>query len=179
MSAEGLTVWLTGLPAAGKTTLGDAVAEALVANGHTVDRLDGDVLRARISADLGFSAADREENVRRAGDLAADTAGEGTIVVASLISPYAGGRSRVRESHAARGLGFVEVFVDTPVAECRRRDPRGLYARADRHEVENVTGVDDPYEPPITPEVHVHPGPETVRECTEAVVAAVNARLRP
>ncbi len=179
MTTTGLTVWLTGLSAAGKTTLGDAVAAALRADGHAVERLDGDALRARVSADLGFGPADRAENVRRAGELAARAANEGTIVVVSLISPYASGRTEIRESHNLQGLGFVEVFVDTPLTECRRRDPRGLYARAERHEVTNVTGVDDPYEPPEKPEVHVHPGPETVPQCVAAVCAAVDALLRP
>ena len=179
MSSPGLTVWMTGLPAAGKTTLGDAVAAALRGEGHAVERLDGDALRAGVSADLGFSAADRDENVRRAGELTARSAGEGAIVVASLVSPYAAGRMHVRELHAAARLVFIEVFVDTPLQECQRRDPRGLYARAERREVANVTGVDDPYEPPDAPEVHVHPGPETVEQCVSAVVAAVNARLRP
>ncbi len=179
MSSPGLTVWLTGLPAAGKTTLGDALAAELRAAGHTVDRLDGDALRASVSSDLGFSAADRDENVRRAGELAARSASDGAIVVASLVSPYAAGRTSVREVHSARGIAFVEVFVDTPLQECQRRDPRGLYARAERREIANVTGVDDPYEPPDRPEVRVHPGPETVEQCVAAVCAAVDSRLRP
>jgi adenylyl-sulfate kinase len=179
LTPTGLTVWLTGLSAAGKTTLGDAVAAALRADGHAVERLDGDALRARVSADLGFGPADRAENVRRAGELAARAANDGTIVVASLISPYAAGRTEIREAHERQGLGFVEVFVDTPLTECRRRDPRGLYARAERREITHVTGVDDPYEPPDGAEVHVHPGPETVEQCVAAVCAAVDARLRP
>jgi bifunctional enzyme CysN/CysC len=179
LTTTGLTVWLTGLSAAGKTTLADAVAAALSADGRAVERLDGDALRAHISADLGFGPADRVENVRRAGELAARAANDGAIVVVSLISPYASGRTEIRRAHDRQGLGFVEVFVDTPLTECRRRDPRGLYARSDRREIANVSGVDDPYEPPDAPEVHVHPGPETVPQCVAAVCAAVTERLRP
>jgi adenylyl-sulfate kinase len=169
----GMTIWLTGLPAAGKTTLGDAVAAALASAGLLVSRLDGDVLREGLCSDLGFSLADRAENNRRAGHVAALIAETGAIVIASFISPYAADRQRIRDLHKARGIGFVEVFVDTPVQECRRRDPRGLYARADRHEVEHVTGVDDPYERPTEPELHVHPGPESVADCVSKVAATV------
>jgi bifunctional enzyme CysN/CysC len=179
LTTTGLTVWLTGLSAAGKTTLADAVAAALSADGHAVERLDGDALRAHVSADLGFGPADRAENVRRAGELAARAANDGAIVVVSLISPYVSGRTEIRQTHHRQGLGFVEVFVDTPLTECRRSDPRGLYARSDRREIANVSGVDDPYEPPDAPEVHVHPGPETVPQCVAAVCAAVTERLRP
>jgi bifunctional enzyme CysN/CysC len=177
--STGLTVWLTGLSAAGKTTLGDAVAEALRANGHAVERLDGDALRARVSADLGYGPADRAENVRRAGELAAQMASAGTIVVVSLISPFAAGRNQIREAHRQQGLAFLEVFVDTPLEECRRRDPNGLYARAERSEIANMSGVDDPYETPDAPEVHVRPGPESVEQCVGTVLTAVQARLRP
>jgi adenylyl-sulfate kinase len=168
-----LTVWLTGLPAAGKTTLGDAVAAALGDDGHRAARIDGDVLRRGLCSDLGFSAADREENVRRAAHVAAMIAASGTVVVVSLVSPYRSGRGIAREIHTERGLEFIEVFVDTALAECRRRDPRGLY----RAQVSNLTGVDDPYEPPDQPDIHVHPGPQTVDESTAAVLEVVAARM--
>jgi bifunctional enzyme CysN/CysC len=179
LTLTGLTVWLTGLSAAGKTTLADAVAEALREQGLAVERLDGDALRARVSADLGFGPADRAENVRRAGELAVRTAHAGTIAVVSLISPYAAGRRQIREAHSRQGLGFIEVFVDTPLAECQRRDPDGLYARAERNQIANMSGLDDPYEAPVGAEVHVRPGPESVEHCVAAVLTAVRARLRP
>jgi adenylyl-sulfate kinase len=168
-----LTVWLTGLPAAGKTTLGDAVAAALSDDGHRTVRIDGDVLRRGLCSDLGFSAADREENVRRAAHVGAIIAASGTVVVVSLVSPYRSGRQLARRIHEERELGFIEVFVDTDLEECRRRDPRGLY----RAQVSNLTGVDDPYEPPDRPDVHVHPGPQTVAESTAAVLEVATARL--
>jgi bifunctional enzyme CysN/CysC len=172
-----LTVWLTGLPAAGKTTIGDALAAELIAAGQRTFRLDGDVLRTGLCSDLGFSLADRHENIRRAGHVAAMIAQSGAVVVASLISPYEDGRALVRELHAERGLGFVEVFVDTPFEECRLRDPRGLYARAARAEISGLTGYDDPYEEPAGAEVHLHPATETVEQCTARVMQALGARL--
>lgn len=168
-----LTIWLTGLPAAGKTTLGDAMAVSLNEDGVPATRIDGDVLRLGLCSDLGFSAADREENVRRAAHVAAMIAATGTVVVVSLVSPYRSGRRVAREIHSERGLGFIEVFVDTELGECQRRDPRGLY----RARVSNMTGVDDPYEPPESPEVHVRPGPQTVAECAAAVLEVAVPRL--
>jgi adenylyl-sulfate kinase len=171
-----MTVWLTGLPAAGKTTIGDALGARLTEAGLRIYRLDGDVLRVGLCSDLGFSDTDRHENLRRAGHIAVMLAHTGTIVIASLISPYTADRTLVR-LHDEQGFDFIEVFVDTPLTECQRRDPRGLYARAERDEVSHVTGVDDPYEPPTDAEVHVHPAAETIEESTEKVWQAVAARL--
>jgi adenylyl-sulfate kinase len=172
-----LTVWLTGLPAAGKTTIGDALAAELETAVWRPFRLDGDVLRKGLCADLGYGIADRDENVRRAGHVAAMLAQSEMIVVASLISPFSAGRELVRDLHNRLGLGFVEVFVDTPVHECRRRDPRGLYARAARGEITGLTGYDDPYEEPANPDVHLHPAIETVEQCTARVMLALEGRL--
>jgi adenylyl-sulfate kinase len=176
--ARGVTVWLTGLPAAGKTTIGDAVATEVRARGRRAFRLDGDVLRRGLCSDLGFSDADRHENVRRAGHVAVMLAESGAIVIVSLISPYTDSRANVRAMHDAEGIEFIEVFVDTPLEECQRRDPRGLYAKAQRAELVHVTGLDDPYEPPTDPEVHVYPAPETIEESAGKVLRALDARLR-
>lgn len=175
----GLTIWLTGMPAAGKTTIGDALDRQLTAEGHTTSRLDGDVLRTGLCSDLGFSIEDRHENVRRAGHVALILAQAGAIVIVSLISPYRDSRVLVREMHSQRGVDFIEVFVDTPLTECQRRDPRGLYAKAKRHELAHMTGMDDPYEPPEAPDVHVHPARESISESTTKVLSALYARLRP
>ena len=173
--ARGATVWLTGLPAAGKTTTGDAVAEGLEARGYVTYRLDGDVLRRTLSSDLGFDAASRQENVRRAASVARILAEAGVLVIASFISPYRSARDQARELHASADLPFVEVYLDTPLAECERRDPRGLYARARRGEITGFTGVDDPYEPPQAPEVTLHTEVQSIAEAAGAVLEAVLA----
>jgi len=171
-----VTVWLTGLPSAGKTTTGDAVAGALTERGFACYRLDGDVLRATISSDLGFDPADRDENVRRAGHLALLLADAGVLVVASIVSPYAAGRREARRLHEASGIDFLEVYLDTPLDVCERRDPRGLYARARRGELTLVTGIDDPYEPPVKPDLVVHPSQDDGSAVAERVLDAVLAR---
>lgn len=153
----GATVWITGLPSAGKSTLGTAVEEALVAAGRSAYLLDGDDLRRGLCGDLGFERADREENVRRVGELARLLADAGTIAIAALVSPYAEMRAHVRDRHRQDGLGFFEVFVDTPVQVCAERDPKGLYARAYAGTLEGFTGVDDPYQPPLAPELRITP----------------------
>jgi bifunctional enzyme CysN/CysC len=172
-----VTIWLTGLPAAGKTTIGDAVAAHVTAAGRRAFRLDGDVLRLGLCSDLGYSDEDRHENVRRAGHVAVMLAESGAIVVVSLISPYADSRAHVRAMHDAQHIQFLEVFVDTPLEECRRRDPRGLYAKAARAEITHMTGLDDPYEPPTTPDVHVHPADETIEESAGKVLEVLAHRL--
>jgi bifunctional enzyme CysN/CysC len=172
-SARGATVWLTGLPAAGKTTIASAVAGRLVEAGYVSYRLDGDALRRTLSADLGFDAASRHENVRRVAHVARLLADAGLLVVASLISPYRVDRQAARELHQAAGLPFLEVYADTPLSVCERRDPRGLYARARRGELTGVTGVDDPYEPPAAPEVTLHPAVQSVDAASGEVVVAL------
>jgi adenylyl-sulfate kinase len=140
LGQTGATVWLTGLPASGKSTLACALEDALVRAGRGALRLDGDNVRHGLCADLGFSAADRAENIRRVGEAALLLAEAGTVAVVCLVSPYAADRARVRARHAAAGLGFLEVWVSTPLAECERRDPKGLYARARRGEITGMTG---------------------------------------
>jgi adenylyl-sulfate kinase len=169
LGARGATVWITGLPSAGKSTLGAAVEEALIEAGRGAYLLDGDDLRRGLCDDLGFARADREENVRRVGELARLLADSGTVAIAALVSPYAEMRSHVRARHLADGLQFFEVFMDTPVKLCAERDPKGLYARAYAGELDGFTGVDDPYQPPGAPDLRITP--------ERALASAVDAVL--
>ncbi|MDH6130588.1 adenylyl-sulfate kinase, partial [Kitasatospora sp. GP82] len=151
----GATVWLTGLPSAGKTTLAFAVAERLRAQGHRVEVLDGDEIREFLSRGLGFSREDRHTNVTRIGFVAEKLAANGVKVLAPVIAPYADSRAAVRERHAASGTVFVEVHVATSVEVCSQRDVKGLYARQAAGEISGLTGVDDPYEAPEHPELRL------------------------
>ena len=144
----GVTVWITGLPASGKTTLATALAEALSGSGRRPLLLDGDVVRRGLNADLGYSDEDRGEVTRRLGEVALLAACQGHDVIVAAISPSASGRAEVRRRHAEAGIGFFEVFLDTPIEECERRDPKGLYAAARRGDVKQFTGVSSPYERP-------------------------------
>lgn len=157
LDARGATVWITGLPSSGKSTLGAAVEERLVERGRAGYLLDGDNLRCGLCSDLGFAREDREENVRRVGELALLLADSGAVAIAAVVSPYAEMRDHVRERHEQDGLPFFEVFVDTPVRVCAERDPKGLYARAYAGDLDGFTGVDDPYQPPERPHLRVTP----------------------
>ncbi|MBK1785468.1 adenylyl-sulfate kinase [Prauserella cavernicola] len=154
---RGATIWLTGLPGSGKSTVAVELERRLVALGRSAYLLDGDNLRHGLNSDLGFSPRDRAENVRRAGEVAALFADAGVVAVVSLISPYRAGREEVRALHERAGLPFVEVHVDTPLEVCEARDPKGLYARARAGELPGFTGVDDLYEPPSAPELVLRP----------------------
>jgi bifunctional enzyme CysN/CysC len=158
LRTRGATVWFTGLPASGKSTIAAALEERLVVDGRSAYRLDGDNLRHGLNENLGFSAEDRSENVRRTAQAARLLADAGTVAVVSQVSPYAADRRAAREAHEAAGLEFIEVFVDTPVEECERRDPKGLYAKARAGEIQGLTGVDDPYEAPEAPDLVLRPG---------------------
>ena len=155
----GATVWFTGLSGSGKSTVADAVATALLAAGRAVYVLDGDNIRHGLNADLGFSAADRTENVRRIGEVARLMADAGLVALVPVVSPYRADRDRVRAAHGAAGLAFVEVHMATPLEVCEQRDPKGLYAKARAGELTGLTGIDDPYEPPQSPEVRLAPAP--------------------
>jgi bifunctional enzyme CysN/CysC len=154
---KGATVWLTGLSGSGKSTVAVALEGLLVTSGQPAYRLDGDNLRHGLNADLGFSADDRDENVRRAGEVAVLLADAGVVALVPLISPYRAGRDRARAAHEAAGVPFVEVFVDTPIELCEQRDPKGLYAKARAGEITGFTGIDDPYEAPTAPELRLTP----------------------
>ncbi len=155
---HGATVWFTGLSGSGKSTVASAVEKQLIERGTPAYRLDGDNLRTGLSADLGFSRAGREENVRRAAEVAHLFADAGLVSIVALISPYQTGRLLARRIHENAGLPFVEVYMATSVDVCAVRDPKGLYARAAAGEIGSFTGVDDPYEPPEHPEVTIESG---------------------
>jgi bifunctional enzyme CysN/CysC len=155
--SRGATVWLTGLSGSGKSSVAVAAERALVAEGRPAYVLDGDNLRHGLNGDLGFSAADRAENVRRVGHVAALLADAGVVVLVPLVSPYRADRDRVRALHAEAGLPFLEVFVDTPIELCEQRDPKGLYKKARAGELTGFTGVDDPYEAPAAPDLVLRP----------------------
>lgn len=176
-SAPGVTVWLTGLPSAGKSTIAAAVAARLRDRGRHVEVLDGDELRRTVSADLGFTRADREENVRRVGALAASLAGHGAIVLVAVIAPYAASRASVRQLHSAAGIAYLEVHVATPLDVCARRDAKGLFKRQAAGELVGLTGVDDPYEPPQAPDLRLRTHDEPIEASAKAVeqlIAAVS-----
>jgi adenylyl-sulfate kinase len=153
LGQAGCTLWFTGLPASGKSTTAFALEQALVARGQLAFVLDGDNVRHGLNNNLGFSTADRAENIRRIGEAAKLFAEAGLITMTSFISPYRQDRDRARALHAAAQLPFVEIFVDTPLAVCEQRDPKGLYRKARAGELRGFTGVDDPYEPPLAPEL--------------------------
>lgn len=165
-AARGFTLWLTGLPCSGKSTLARLVAEALSARGRDVEVLDGDVVRRNLSRGLGFSRADRDVNVLRIGFVAELLSRHGVAVVVAAVSPYESTRRKVRESIR----DFVEVHVDCPLSECERRDVKGMYARARAGELADFTGVDDPYEPPEAAEVTVRTQGESAAESAARVL---------
>ncbi|WP_181766033.1 adenylyl-sulfate kinase [Streptomyces albidus (ex Kaewkla and Franco 2022)] len=170
----GATVWLTGLPSAGKTTIAHALAEQLTAQGRRVEVLDGDEIRTFLSAGLGFSRADRDLNVQRIGFVAELLASHGVTVLVPVIAPYADSREAVRKRHQAAGTGYLEVHVATPVDVCSQRDVKGLYARQASGEISGLTGVDDPYEAPEDPDLRI----ETHRQDVEESAAALHALLK-
>jgi len=167
----GATVWLTGLPASGKSTIAVALEAALLDRGRAAYVLDGDNLRHGLNGNLGFSAEDRAENVRRTGEVARLFADSGVVALVSVVSPYEADRATARELHHAQGLPFLEVFVDTPLEECERRDPKGLFARARAGELKGMTGIDDPYEAPRSPDLHLKPLEQSVDESVAALLA--------
>ncbi|WP_415395289.1 adenylyl-sulfate kinase [Rhodococcus globerulus] len=169
-ATAGATVWLTGLSASGKSTIAVELERRLVAAGTPAYRLDGDNLRHGLNADLGFSAQDRAENVRRVGSVAQLFADSGAVAVACLISPYREDRDRVRAAHEAAGLRFVEVYVDTPIEQCEARDPKGMYAKARAGEITGFTGVDDPYEVPEHAELVIRPEDGTPAELAQRIM---------
>jgi adenylyl-sulfate kinase len=167
---RGATVWFTGFSGSGKSTVAAAVERLLLESGRVAYLLDGDNLRHGLNGDLGFSAADRDENVRRVSEVARLFADAGTIALVPLISPYRAGRERARAAHEAAGLLFVEVFVDTPFDECERRDPKGLYRQARAGEIKGFTGIDDPYEAPVSPELVITPADGTAAQLAARVI---------
>ena len=155
LSHLGATIWYTGLSASGKSTLAFTVEHALMQQGHLAYVLDGDNVRHGLNKNLGFSAEDREENIRRIAEVARLFADAGVIVMTSFISPYRSDRDMARKLHEDAGLHFIEVHMNTPLEVCEQRDPKGLYKKARAGEIKQFTGIDDPYEPPLNPELEI------------------------
>jgi len=156
LGQKGATLWFTGFSGSGKSTVAVAVEKALFQRGKLSYRLDGDNIRLGINKNLGFSAEDRTENIRRIGEIAKLFVDSGVIALSSFISPYRADRDQVRALHLESGYAFIEVFVDCALAEAEKRDPKGLYKKARAGEIKNFTGIDDPYEEPTSPEIHLH-----------------------
>lgn len=154
---RGATVWFTGLSGSGKSTVATAVEKALLEQGRPSYVLDGDNIRMGLNGDLGFTAADRDENVRRVAEVGRLFADAGVVALIPLVSPYRAARDNARALHDAAGVPFFEVFVDTPIELCEQRDVKGLYARARAGEITGFTGIDDPYEAPASPELRLVP----------------------
>jgi adenylylsulfate kinase len=174
---SGGTVWLTGLPSAGKTTLATALAARLAELGvPAVENLDGDEVREFLSKGLGFSREDRDTNVLRIGWVAATLAKHGVLVLASVISPYAATRDAVRALHDERGAGFLEVHVATPVEVCSARDVKGLYAKQRDGELTGLTGVDAPYEPPAAPQARIPTHEQTLEQSVDQLLTVLVER---
>ena len=167
----GATLWFTGLSGSGKSTIAVALEQALYQRGVLVYRLDGDNIRLGINKNLGFSAEDRAENIRRVGEVSKLFVDGGVIVLSSFISPYLVDRQIVRELHEADNMPFIEVFVDCSLEAAEERDPKGLYKKARAGEIKNFTGIDDPYEAPETPEVHLHTDQQSLEEEVEHLIA--------
>jgi sulfate adenylyltransferase len=166
---QGFCIWLTGLPSAGKSTIAQILETKLCEKGRKVTVLDGDVVRTHLSRGLGFSREDREVNVLRIGFVASEIVRHEGVVLCAAVSPYRSTRDQVRSRFDAGR--FVEVYVNTPFEVCKTRDVKGLYARALAGEVKSVTGVDDPYEPPIRPEVEIETVTQTAEEAASAILA--------
>jgi adenylylsulfate kinase len=181
LGSRGMTLWFTGLSASGKSTIAVALEQVLVNGGLPAYRLDGDNIRHGLNKNLGFSAADREENIRRISEVSKLFADAGLVTLTSFISPYRKDRDFCRKIHAEAGLDFCEIFVDTPIEVCEQRDPKGLYKKARAGEIKGFTGIDDPYEAPEKPELVLDTSrlsvEDSVRECL-AWIAARGAKLK-
>ena len=167
---KGVTIWFTGLSGSGKSTISAALEKELFRRQKLSYRLDGDNIRLGINKDLGFSARDRTENIRRIGEISKLFVDCGIISLSSFISPYRRDRDWVRELHAQSNMGFIEVFVDCSLAVAESRDPKGLYKRARAGEIAYFTGIDDPYEAPSKPEIHLKTDQLTVEQEVEAII---------
>jgi adenylylsulfate kinase len=175
MQQKGATLWFTGLSGSGKSTVAVALEEALFERGHLSYRLDGDNIRLGINKNLGFSAEDRTENIRRIGEIAKLFVDSSVIALTSFISPYRDDRDQVRALHAESDMPFIEVFVDCSLEEAEKRDPKGLYKKARAGEIKNFTGIDDPYEAPSNPEIHLHTDQMTLAEEVEILINYLEA----
>ncbi|MBN3931649.1 adenylyl-sulfate kinase [Streptomyces verrucosisporus] len=175
-TGTGATIWLTGLPSAGKTTIAHALAARLRGEGHRVEVLDGDEIREFLSAGLGFSREDRHTNVQRIGFVAELLASNGVKALVPVIAPYADSREAVRGRHRAEGTAYLEVHVATPVEVCSERDVKGLYAKQAAGELSGLTGVDDPYEAPADPDLRIEAHTEPVDDSAARLYALLAER---
>jgi len=164
LGQKGATLWFTGLSGSGKSTVAVALEKALFERGKLSYRLDGDNIRLGINRNLGFSAEDRTENIRRIGEIAKLFVDSGVIALSSFISPYRADRDQVRALHLESDFAFIEIFVDCALSEAEKRDPKGLYKKARAGEIKNFTGIDDPYEAPNSPEIHLHTDQMTLEQ---------------
>ena len=171
LGQKGVTIWFTGLSGSGKSTIAVALESALMEKQKLSYRLDGDNIRLGINKNLGFSAEDRTENIRRIGEVAKLFSDAGIITLASFISPYLADRDNVRQLHVSADIAFVEVFVDCSLASAEARDPKGLYKKARAGEIKNFTGIDDPYEAPKNTEIHLISDKMTVDEEVDLIVS--------
>jgi adenylylsulfate kinase len=176
LKQKGATLWFTGLSGSGKSTIAFTLEHALVQRGHLAYVLDGDNIRHGLNKNLGFSAADREENIRRIGEVAKLFADSGVIAMTSFISPYRKDRDGVRALHAEAKIPFIEVFVNTPISTCEQRDPKGLYKKARAGQLKNFTGIDDPYEAPLKPELHIDATSTSPQEATITLLGYLEER---
>ena len=176
IQVTGATIWLTGLPSAGKTTIAYELAGRLREKGHRVEVLDGDEIRTFLTAGLGFSREDRHTNVQRIGFLADLLARNGVKTLVPVIAPYADSREAVRKRHQASGAAYIEVHVATPVEVCSERDVKGLYAKQAAGEISGLTGVDDPYEEPESPDLRIESHTQSVQESAAALHALLAER---
>src|SRR5438552_10278764 len=172
----GVTIWFTGLSGSGKSTIAFTLQHALVQRGHLAYVLDGDNIRMGLNKNLGFSAADREENIRRIGEVAKLFADGGVITMTSFISPYRKDRDNVRALHDAGKMPFIEIHVNTPIETCEKRDPKGLYKKARAGELKNFTGIDDPYEPPTKPELSIDATSTSPQDAAELLLNYLEKR---
>lgn len=175
LGQSGATIWFTGLSGSGKSTIAVALEKALYDLGKLSYRLDGDNVRLGINKNLGFSEADRSENIRRIGEIAKLFGDAGTLSLSSFISPYVQDRDSVRQLHEDAELKFVEVFVDCSLEVAEERDPKGLYKKARAGEIKNFTGIDDPYEAPKQPEIHLHTDQMTLEEEVRIIIDYLKA----
>lgn len=173
LGLSGMTIWLTGFSGSGKSTVAHEVARRLVESGTLASVLDADNLRHGLNADLGFSDDDRRENVRRVGEVAALLADTGVVTIVPIISPFADSRAAVRELHERASLPFIEVHMATSIDECANRDPKGLYRKVRDGEMTGLSGVDAPYEAPISPELTLGRNGESVDECVSQLLDVV------
>ena len=173
---KGATLWFTGLSGSGKSTVAVELEGTLNEMGILSYRLDGDNVRMGINKNLGFSAEDRTENIRRIGEVAKLFVDTGVIALSSFISPYRDDRDNVRKLHEAAGMEFIEIFVDCSLEEAEARDPKGLYKKARAGEIKNFTGIDDPYEAPESPEIHLRSDQQSLEDEVNTILAALKER---